>query len=171
MYVPLTIKCEEIAGLRASLRAMRHPMKSYHRADTGDPYSTAKLGENDKTLAQKLIRAGDEHAKAMRGIIVWFEMEFQVGWMVEWDTYKIGVQVLSTSSTMHLDLRGLKGSELAEVKQANLPKVIYRQTACASYQALRNLYFQRRNHRHPDWQIFCNWIETLPFASDLITIE
>ena len=40
-----------------------------------------------------------------------------------------------------------------------------------SYQTLRRIYFQRRNHRLPVWHEFCEWIESLPYASELITIE
>lgn len=40
-----------------------------------------------------------------------------------------------------------------------------------SYQTLRRIYFQRRNHRLPIWREFCQWIESLPFAEQLITIE
>lgn len=31
-----------------------------------------------------------------------------------------------------------------------------------NYQQLKTIYQQRRNHRLPDWQVFCDWIETLP---------
>jgi len=160
-YIPLTIETVHHAGVRQALKAMRNPRMSHEKSSP----------EDDRKLAAKLIRAGDEHAKAIRGIVVWFEMEFQIGWMVEWDTYRIGVEVLSTSSTMYMDHAGLKGADLAAAKQANLSNVTYHQTAMASYQALRRIYKQRRNHRHPDWQIFCNWIETLPHFDKLIIPE
>ena len=31
-----------------------------------------------------------------------------------------------------------------------------------NYQQLKTIYQQRRNHALPDWQTFCDWIETLP---------
>ena len=37
-----------------------------------------------------------------------------------------------------------------------------------NYRCLRNIYEQRRNHRLPDWHVVCDWIETLPLASELI---
>ena len=88
--------------------------------------------------------------------------------MIELDTYRIGVETLSTSSSMFMDLSGLKGEALATQKQADLPLKYYHRTMLASYQALRRMYLQRRRHRHPDWQIFCNWIETLPHFELLI---
>lgn len=38
-----------------------------------------------------------------------------------------------------------------------------------NYRCLKNIYEQRRTHRLPDWQEFCDWIETLPMAAELIT--
>ena len=42
-----------------------------------------------------------------------------------------------------------------------------------NYQELRNIYFQRRNHKlKAEWQdVFCDWIKTLPYAEELITYE
>lgn len=157
-YTPLKVETLEVCGLPWAMRAMRNPMLSHEKSSE----------EVDLKLATMLIKAGDEHAKAIRGVIVYFELQMQIGWMLEWDTYRIGVEVLSTSSTMYLDLKGMKGSELAEAKQANLPNVVYRQTTMASYQALRRIWKQRRHHRHPDWQVFCDWVETLPHFSELI---
>ena len=41
---------------------------------------------------------------------------------------------------------------------------------CASYQTLRRIYFQRKNHKLKEWREFCNFIESLPY-SELITIK
>ncbi len=40
-----------------------------------------------------------------------------------------------------------------------------------NYRCLKNIYAQRRSHRLPDWQLFCDWIETLSMAGYLITGE
>lgn len=37
-----------------------------------------------------------------------------------------------------------------------------------NYRQLKTMYHQRRNHKLPDWQYFCDWIETLPH-SEFIT--
>ena len=37
-----------------------------------------------------------------------------------------------------------------------------------NYRCLKNIYHQRRDHRLPDWHVFCDWVETLPM-SELIT--
>ena len=37
-----------------------------------------------------------------------------------------------------------------------------------NYRQLKTIYRQRRTHRLPEWQAFCDWCETLPY-SELIT--
>ena len=36
-----------------------------------------------------------------------------------------------------------------------------------NYQQLKTMYQQRRNHRLPEWQAFCDWCETLPHFMEL----
>ena len=36
-----------------------------------------------------------------------------------------------------------------------------------NYQQLKTMYFQRRSHRLPEWQEFCDWCETLPYFKEL----
>ena len=42
-------------------------------------------------------------------------------------------------------------------------------TWTANYAVLRNIYFQRKNHKLTEWHSFCRWVESLPYAADLIT--
>lgn len=37
-----------------------------------------------------------------------------------------------------------------------------------NYRCLRNIYMQRKGHRLPEWRAFCRWIETLPYAQELL---
>ena len=43
-------------------------------------------------------------------------------------------------------------------------------TVTMSYANLRNIYFQRKNHKLKEWHEFCDWIKTLPYSKELITI-
>jgi hypothetical protein len=36
------------------------------------------------------------------------------------------------------------------------------------YRCLKNIYKQRRDHRLPEWREFCKWVETLPYAEELL---
>lgn len=43
-------------------------------------------------------------------------------------------------------------------------------TWTANYEVLRNIYFQRKNHKLVEWRTFCKWIEKLPYAKELIIV-
>lgn len=44
-------------------------------------------------------------------------------------------------------------------------------TVTMTYANLRNIYFQRRYHKLTEWHSFCDWIKSLPYAKELITLE
>lgn len=43
-----------------------------------------------------------------------------------------------------------------------------RRTWDLNYAVLRNIYHARRSHKLDEWHTLCNWIETLPYAKELI---
>jgi hypothetical protein len=43
-----------------------------------------------------------------------------------------------------------------------------RRTYMFSYAALRSIYHARKNHKLDEWHTFCEWVESLPYASELI---
>lgn len=43
-----------------------------------------------------------------------------------------------------------------------------RRTWDLNYAVLRNIYHARKNHKLDEWHTLCNWIETLPYAEELI---
>lgn len=175
----------------------------------------ATLGPNDLALAQKLVLAGDEHAKFMRQIFVCVDITAPIYWWKEMDTYKIGT-VANSTSTMHklattpislgcfevgdyesrlqlidptmLDVRVDSFlSDLEQLRQLYLQtkdkrywKELMRwlpeswlqtRTMTMSYANLRNIYFQRKNHKLTEWHTFCNWIKGLPYSGELIALE
>lgn len=42
-------------------------------------------------------------------------------------------------------------------------------TCTLTYENLRNMYHARKNHKLDEWHTFCEWVETLPYATELIT--
>lgn len=48
---------------------------------------------------------------------------------------------------------------------------LQKRTVTMSYANLRNMYFQRRDHKLIEWHNFCDWIKSLPYAGELITLE
>lgn len=66
--------------------------------------------------------------------------------------------------------------ELLDEKQNLYLEILYSNPAgcmitagmTTNYRQLKTIYRQRKNHRLPEWRMFCKWIETLPM-SELIT--
>ena len=71
---------------------------------------------------------------------------------------------------MHIDCKGLSGEELEKAKSSITMGKELTKIDMFSYQTLRRIYQQRKDHRLKEWHDFCNWIEGLPLAKELITI-
>ena len=128
------------------------------------------INKKDLTLMQTLVKRGDEHAKVVRGIMVWAKITAPVYWWCEEETYRMGHERLASESTMHIDCRGLSGYELQEAKSAIPMGKELTKVDMFSYQALRKMVAQRHNHRLPEWHQFIDWIKTLPLAKELILV-
>lgn len=49
---------------------------------------------------------------------------------------------------------------------------LQKRTITMNYENVRNMYFQRKNHKLIEWsESFCKWVESLPYAEDLIMYE
>ena len=44
-------------------------------------------------------------------------------------------------------------------------------TCTMNYETLVNIYFAHRNHKLQEWHTFCHWIESLPYAKELIIAQ
>ena len=44
-------------------------------------------------------------------------------------------------------------------------------TVTMNYETLVNIYHAHKHHKLAEWHVVCEWIETLPYAKDLITFE
>ena len=92
----------DVWGFYHAVRGARNPMNSWHKMDSEfyeNSYDTV-LGENDLDLLQRLIKAGPEHRKFMRQIMVSVDITAPLYWWKEFDTYKVGT-VANSTSTMH----------------------------------------------------------------------
>ena len=102
----------EVFGWEATIRGMRNPMNSWAKIDSDwefvedpsiiNPNDEVKfvLGPNDADLMRRLIKAGSDHRKFMRMIVVYTDIEAPLYWWKEYDTYKVGT-VANSCSTMH----------------------------------------------------------------------
>lgn len=86
----------EVYGFEAAMRGMRNPMNSWHKNDTHGNV----IGDNDLKLLQQLTKAGSDHRKALRQMMISFDVTAPLYWWKEFDTYKVGVTT-NSQSTMH----------------------------------------------------------------------
>lgn len=86
----------EIYGIDAAMRGMRNPMNSWYRNDTKNNW----IGKNDMQLLMQLTKAGPDHRKVLRQMMISCDITAPLYWWKEFDTYKVGVTTNSTS-TMH----------------------------------------------------------------------
>ena len=42
-------------------------------------------------------------------------------------------------------------------------------TITMNYENILNMYHQRKNHKLSEWHKFCEWVESLPYAKELLT--
>ena len=122
----ITFEHAEVVGWEAAIRGMRNPMNSWERSDSqlcksSDGFEDCRVGvhgscprgdevyfkedifcvgKNDFELMQRLARAGTDHRKFMRMIVVYVDVTAPLYWWKEFDTYKVGT-VANSESTMH----------------------------------------------------------------------
>ena len=178
-----------IYGLEESVAASGYPMST----EIMNLVDLKKAGEKSHNRADKLAATpiGSGHDQFLTSIIVQFDLTFPLKAWVELQRYHF-IDFCSSMSTMHriskmdlnkscnqyvdkkiLDLlKELIYNYNENPTNENFYKVIYNipsgfeYTARLStnYRQLKTIYSQRKNHRLPDWHIFCKWIEELPHS-------
>lgn len=95
----LKIENTDILGWETAIRGMRNPMNSWKSSDSKFN-EEFEIGNNDYVLMNKLCKAGSDHRKFMRMIVVYLDITAPLYWWKEFDTYKVGT-VSNSCSTMH----------------------------------------------------------------------
>ena len=188
----MNIRTLEIAGLKPAINSMRNPLNSWARSDSKDTSEGYKIGDADLDLAHRLISAGTEHAKFLRFITVWANIELPLYVWKEMDTYKFIEK--NSCSTMHkilsrpLAKEDFEFEEWTEHKENTLihlnklitekkfkeviqdlpSNYLQKRTIVTNYAELRNIYKQRKNHKLIEWHKVCEWLETLPYSELII---
>ncbi len=91
----------EVMNFEGAIRGARNPMNSWDRMDSSyDKDGNFVLGPNDLSLAKRLCKAGSDHRKFIRQIMVCVDITAPLYWWKEFDTYKVAT-VANSTSTMH----------------------------------------------------------------------
>lgn len=107
-----------------------------------------------------------------------FDLEEQYNEYVDKRVIKIMKQKINTYNKLVDRIK--QGEKIdSEVLARQYLRILYTNPAgfmltarlTTNYRCLKNIWRQRRNHRLPEWREFCKWIETLPYAKELICYE
>ena len=190
MQIEDIISNVQVYGLEESIRRSKYPMAIDTQTCSSEPTKT--------TYSLGRASVGSGHDNWLNGVIVQFDLTFTNKAWVEAERYHF-LDFVSSQSTMHritkFDLnkayieytdprmieimQQLVDQYNADPTPENYLKVLYSNPAgfrltagmTTNYRQLKTIYYQRKNHRLPEWRVFCSWIETLPSFKELILNE
>lgn len=177
----------KVYGLQDSFKASKYPMST----------NTDECNEliTDRIISLAKSPKGSGHDQFLTGVVVQFDLTFSIKAWTEAERYHF-LDFVSSQSTMHRiaqldideqcnsyvtentkkEIQRLKDIYNADKTPENYLALLYnvptgfRLTArmTTNYRQLKTIYSQRKNHRLPEWREFCKWIETLPYAKEII---
>lgn len=177
----------QVYGLNNSIRCSKFPMTvNIAEVNSNITNTVLDLGSSDN---------GAGHDQFLTGIIVQFDLTFSIKAWTEAERYHF-FDFISSQSTMHriakFDIKNQCNEYVTEntINEVNRLKNIYQKTndkedylkllynvpvgfeltagMTTNYRQLKTIYWQRKNHKLPEWREFCKWIKTLPMFTELV---
>lgn len=188
------VKNVRVYGLTESMLSSGYPMFKVYPKEYDGYEMESELWSDVLQRGHDLGHApiGSGHDNFLKGIVVQFDLTASEKMWPELQRYHF-IDFVSSMSTMHrLHVMDRHYSEhtASEVidafeavvkcynevpSEANFLRMIYSYPSgllltarlTTNYQQLKTVYAQRKNHRLPEWRLFCQWIETLPMVKEL----
>ena len=150
----LTLKNTSVMNFENAIRGARNPLNSWGRMDS----HTEPVANSTSTM-HKI------HSKP-------FSMDdFSCDHMTD-GTKKFMETVVAELENIRLRFKETKSKDDWYDMIQLLPSSYNQMRTCTfNYETLINIYRARKNHKLAEWHTFCDWIETLPYAEQLITFE
>lgn len=157
---------ESLYGLSLSFKDRAVPIKEW--------WTTERFIKMKKTGKALSDRDGG-HNKFLESIVVWIDIEAPRYWWSEFDTYRVGTTKQSESTMHTLMKRPAEPSDFEDNIQqvtidilnesldtkniqlikAHLPEsYLQRRIVCTNYKVLRNIIYQRHDHKLKLWEKF-----------------
>ena len=180
-----------VYNLENAIRASKYPMSAdVDKLNSEITNTVKKLGSQPR---------GSAHDNFLHGILVSFDLTCSNKMWVEFERYHFA-DIVSGQSTMHKISQLLEGDtpfnnhvdpvikhrvfELAKIYNndqttENYLNLLYNIPSgleltdhiVTNYGQLKTMWYQRHNHRLPEWRVFCDWILTLPRFCELTGID
>lgn len=189
---PMTSKYEpnETASIVACVKAY------IEDTDKRAEYLTVAKPHIDRAVKLASAKDGSGHKTFMAGILVSMDVTASNVWWLQFGRYHFA-QIVSSQSKMHrlkqlaMDYTATELLNHEEVDWLEAGVNLYKDgkidettliyscpmglqltaRVTTNYLQLRSMYNQRKNHKLLEWRKFCEWIESLPMARQLITLE
>lgn len=180
----------EIFGIPSAIRVSKYPMSvDVSKVNSEITHRQISLGHAEK---------GSGHDSYLKGILVKMDVTGTIKFWIEMGRYHFS-DIASSQSTMHRISKMkiadccIKYTSKAAIEETqrlvdeynknpteeNFLTLIYsfpvglRLTAgmVTNYLEIKNQYYQRKNHRLPEWKWFCEWAEQLPYFDTLVLCD
>lgn len=176
-----------IYGVPESVRGSKYPMI----IETSQ--ATSEITQRTKTLAQCDIGSG--HDQFLTGCIAQFDLTFTVKAWTEAERYHF-FDFVSSQSTMHRISQFSLDEQYSEYTDSRIVDIMhelqekYNEThnredylrllysnpcgfmltarMTTNFRQLKTIYYQRKNHRLPEWREFCRQLEQIPEFRELV---
>lgn len=186
----MVIENVHVYGIENAIRGSKFPMS------TDIESLDSEIVERTKKLGQSPV--GAAHDQFLTGCLVQFDLTFTVKVWTEAERYHF-FDFISSQSTMHriskfdLSNQYIKYVDPRMIEIMNELKDKYNETKdkedylkllysnpcgfkltaamTTNYRQLKTIYYQRKNHRLPEWREFCKQIEELPYFKELVLGE
>lgn len=183
----MVIENIKVYGIENAIRGSKFPMATdVNSVDSEIVERTKKLGQSP---------VGAAHDQFLTGCLVQFDLTFTVKAWTEAERYHF-FDFISSQSTMHriskfdLDNQYIEYVDPRMIEIMNELKDKYNETKdkedylrllysnpcgfkltaamTTNYRQLKTIYYQRKNHKLPEWKCFCEQIEQLPYFKELV---
>lgn len=177
----MKIENVSVMNIDGAIRGMRNPLESWAKSDSywthienPQTLNTANfeyfVGENDLDLMKRLAKAGSEHRKYLRQIIVSFDLTAPLYLYKELDTYKVGT-VANSTSTMHKLANTPITLDCFEIDDFDIK---YSRTFVTDYlipylEELRTNYLKTKDKRY--WKELIRWLPESWLQTRTITLN
>lgn len=125
------------------------------------------------------------HNKFLESMMVWMEVDAPLDFHIQLDTYRVGITKQSESTMHTLGHRKLlqedfeinipatyltylnscidRGIDKLKLKKLLPCGFLQMRMLCVNYKTIRNIILQRRNHKLPEWRVFCEVMKELKY--------
>lgn len=177
----------QVYGLENAIKASKYPFAT--------DVDSVNSDITDRTMSLAGCKTGTGHDNFLNGIVVQFDLTFSNKAWVEAERYHF-LDFVSSQSTMHciskMEIRKMCNEYVTEatIKEVERLKDMYLSTESkedylrllynipsgfeltarmtTNLRQLKTIYYQRRNHKLPDWKMFCDWLEQLEVFKELV---